>query len=1793
MIPGYQVRDQIHNGAHSIVYQAVRVDNQQPVILKVLRRDYPTAEELTRYRHEYKIIRSLKLAGVVKAFGLETYQHTLVMVIEDFGGQSLNRLTSHQAWLLEQFFPLAIQITKILGEIHAAHIIHKDINPSNLVFNPTTGIVKIIDFSIATQLNRIRPSLKSPNILEGTLPYLSPEQTGRMNCSLDYRSDFYSLGATFYEFLTGQRPFAAQDALELVHCHLAIQPPLPDQINASIPPTLSRIVMKLMAKNAEDRYQSSLGLTHDLERCFQQWEAAREINLFELGEQDICDRFVVPEKLYGRETEVQILLEAFARVSQGTSELVLVAGFSGVGKTAVVNEVHKPITRQKGYFIKGKYDQLNRNIPFSAFVQAFRSLMEQLLSESDVDLANWKTQIVAAVGESGQVLIEVIPELERIIGAQPPVPELSGSAAQNRFNLLFGKFVQVFATQDHPLVIFLDDLQWVDSASLNLLKLLMEESETGYLLVLGAYRDNEVFSAHPLMLTLADLQKQGKTVKPLTLEPLSAVHINRLVADTLLCSIEIAAPLSQLVYQKTRGNPFFSTQFLQGVYGDGWITFEQEVGYWQCDLSRVRQLALTDDVVEFIVGRLQKLPTVTQEILKLAACIGNRFDLATLTIISQATQDAVATALWQGLQAGFVIPETETYKFVQGEPKQEQGLEDIAVGYRFLHDRVQQAAYMLIPSDQRDITHYQIGRLLLQQTPASAREEHIFELVSQLNYGAALITHQPERDELAQLNLIASRKARAATAYEAGCDYAAVGLSLLGEQAWQRQYDLSLSFHDLAADLASLRGDFEAMEQFVEPVIVQAHELLDQVNVYRTRILSHVFRYQQTEALVIGQQFLQQLGITFPATPTQQDIQQAIAEVDTALGERAVEDLIHLPRMTNRKTMAVLQILDSLLSAAHISGSLLLPLLAACAVKLSIQDGLTSISAFAYCYYGAVACGVIVRDYWQDVELGVQFGQLAFQVVTKLEDKLKKPEILCLTGLCILHRKFHIKDTLPRLQEGYAAALEIGNLEFVGYAAQNFSFNAFWCGQPLDTLEQQIRSYCQVLVQMNQLIPANYCCMHHQATLNLLGEAEDPTILSGEVFQEIEQLRQLNAAQDAAGIAFVYVHKLMLCYLFEDIELAETVATEFRPYLRASSGLVCEPAFYFYDSLIALAPLRAPSNLNSTSEEISEIRQWVDQNQQQLQQFWANYAPMNHQHKVDLVEAEKCRVLGQTLDAIELFDLAISRAKENKYIQEEALANELAAKFYLDWGKEKIAQVYLRDAHYAYNRWGAVAKVQQLAERYPNLLPQDPISSPKITTHQPTSSTMSTSQHGDALDFESLVKASQAISGELVLEQLLSTLMQILLENTGAQTGFLAFETKGQCVIEAIGSANKQIEVLQSIPLESTEANGNAPRFSASIFNYVARTQESLVLRDAFQEGNFTQDPYIQTHQVKSLLCAPLLNQTQLSGIVYLENNLTVGAFTNERLEILQLLSGQAAIAIDHARLYADLEQKVLDRTQALQDKNQELADTLDQLRSTQRQLIESEKMAALGSLVAGVAHEINTPVGTAVISASTLMTATLTIQNDWGKGNLKRSTLKNYLELASESSRLILSNLHRAGDLVQSFKQVAVDQTTLQVRTFAIKPYLEEVLANLVPQLKGTTHHLTVEGDDDLTLHSYPGAISQIVTNLVMNSLYHAYQPGEAGNLRFEIISQDPNLFIRYSDDGCGIPPENLSRVFEPFFTTGREHGGSGLGLHLVYNLVTQKLNGNIIVESALGLGATFMITLPVSVRSNTGGSN
>ncbi|MEG4307172.1 AAA family ATPase [Microcoleus sp. D3_18a_C4] len=1482
-IPGVAVQTLLYESANSLVYRAIREADKEPIILKLLKESYPTPQELVRYRTEYRITQELKEAGVVRVYDLQKYQNSLVMFVEDFGGESLTIWMQQRKFTLEEFFQIAIATTEALGQIHSANIIHKDINPSNIVYNPETGQLKIIDFGISTQLTRETPILKNPGILEGTLAYISPEQTGRMNRTLDYRTDFYSLGVTFYELLTGKLPFETKDALELVHCHIARQPVPPHEIEPEIPLIVSQIVSKLMAKNAENRYQSSLGIKQDLETCLFQLQATGNIETFTLGTRDITDRFLIPEKLYGRETEVFNLLSAFERVSTGSAEMMLVAGLSGIGKTAVVNEVHKPIARQRGYFIKGKYDQFQRNIPFSAFVQAFRELMGQLLSESDAHLQTWKTKILTALGESGQVLIDVIPELEHIIGAQSPALELSGTAAQNRFNLLMQKFVQVFTQAEHPLVMFLDDLQWADSASLKLLQVLMEDR--GHLLVLGAYRDNEVSPAHPFMLTVDEIVKSGAVVNTITLEPLSQRDINQLVADTLICNLSLAGPLTELVYQKTQGNPFFSTQFLKSLYEDGQIIFDWDVGHWQCDIAQAR-LTHASDVVEFMAVQLQKLPAITQEVLKLAACIGAQFDLETLAIVKEELPEQTASALWNALQEGLILVISEGYNFIQADTQSPPG--SVAnPTYKFLHDRVQQAAYSLIPENQKQATHLKIGQLLLPKYSDIEIEEKLFDIVGHLNQGIELINQLSEREALAKLNLEAGGKARNSTAYAAANIYLQTGIDLLRANCWESQYKLTLNLYVAATEAAYLNADFEGMEQMAAQVLQKAQTILDKVKIYEILIAAQTAQGKMLEAIAVGRKALEQLGVELPTEADEALIGKALQTLASQLQGRRVEELINLPVMTDLHTQATMQLLGMLIAPIYQGLPELLPLLSSTMVSLSFSFGNAPASSEGYGIHGTVLCSFL-----KQVKTGYAFGKLALSLLEHFNMREFKPVILLLFGAMIQHHQEAMRAAISTLKEGYTASMETGDFLYAGNNIGFYFHTNFFSGVELDTWEPEIAAYSAVMAQVKQYSAQVYLDMKQQMVLNLREDGILSDCLIGSAYDETVMIPKHHEVNEFTAIATAYIYKLLLAYCYGNYTAALAHIAQAKQYLMAVSGLVLVPIFHFYAALTHLGLFPTQPVIEQT-----ELLGLVEMDQTTLEE-WAQNAPMNYLHKWYLVEAERQRVLGNKAEAIEMYDRAIAGAKQNQFLNDEALANELAAKFYLNWDKEKFAQLYMIEAYYCYIQWGATAKVKDLETRYPQLLiPIQPGNKKTKNT-----ATVTATGWANNLDITTVMKASHAISGEILLHKLLSSLMKILMENAGAQRGYLILSTQGKLLIEAEGTINSEkVTVLQSISVE------NCQELSSAIVNYVARTQESVVLDDAVRERQFTNDPYIQKHQPKSILCVPLINQSQIISIVYLENNLTAGAFTPERVELLKVLSGQAAISIQNSKLYTEV----------------------------------------------------------------------------------------------------------------------------------------------------------------------------------------------------------------------------------------------------------------------------------------------
>ncbi|MDJ0695612.1 ATP-binding sensor histidine kinase [Mastigocoleus sp. MO_188.B34] len=1771
-ISGYTITEQLYLGSRTAVYRAVDKNQQFTVVIKVLQREYPTFGELVQFRNQYGIAKNLPIAGIIQPLSLERFGNGYALIMADWGGISLDKYMQQQSLDLGDVLAIAIQLADILQDLNSFRVIHKDIKPANILIHPQSKQVKLIDFSIASLLPKETQEIQNPNVLEGTLSYLAPEQTGRMNRGIDYRSDFYAIGVTLYQLLTGRLPFVADDPLELVHCHIAKIATAVHQVNTNVPKILGAIVAKLMAKNAEDRYQSALGLKHDLQFGLNQWKETGSIAEFDLGQRGLCDRFLVPEKLYGREAEVQTLLDTFDRVADGNSELMLVAGFSGIGKTAVVNEVHKPIVKQRGYFIKGKFDQFNRNIPFSAFVQAFRDLIRQLFSESDIQLQHWKSKILAALGENAQVIVELIPELEQIIGAQAPAPELSGTAAQNRFNLLFQRFIQVFTTSEHPLVIFVDDLQWADSASLSLIQVLMSDIKTGCLLLLGAYRDNEVFAAHPLMLSLNDMKNAGATIHTITLQPLNFTSLNHLIADTLHAPVSVVQPLTELVMQKTQGNPFFATQFLKALYQDQLITFDSDLGHWQCDMVKVRDAALTSDVVELMAQQLQKLPEVTQEILKLAACIGAQFDLTTLAIVSQQSQTGVATILWKALQEGLILPQSDLYKFYLGEAQTTEQQPNETFSYKFLHDRVQQAAYSLIPDNCKQVTHLQIGQLLLQGLSGQEIIEQIFEIVNQLNLGRGTISNTMQKQQLAQLNLQAGQKAKLSAAYQAAQNYCEIGMDLLTTKAWQTNYALMYALHREAAETAYLCSNFERAEALYAVTLAHAQTPLDKAVVYRIQMTQYQLQGRNAEAIAIQRQSLQLLGWVMPVTPEsiQATLNEEIATVNRFLEQQTIESILLLPKMEDENIAELLRILQILFYAAWLDGQPILGLLAVAKMTtFSLQYGNSDMSPFGYVGYGLIA-NVLLKEF----ATAYQFGDMAVQLCEQFDNADVRGMTNFLFAADVHSWSRPIREADIYYDNAYKYGMDAGNWLTVGFMMMQSGSDRLTSGKNLDELYAIATTHAEFLRHIKSFENLDALIVGViQPIRNLLGLTHTCLTFDDDCFSESKYLEKYS--DTLYHLAWLYSVKIRHSYLFENQAAYPDLIPQLSIIENTVSSHAKVPSSVFYVALMHI------SLAESARDEKERQLHWqaLIPLEEKLSQ-WQTACPENILHKCLLIQAEKARLNGQKLEAINLYEQAITTAQAHEYSYEEALANELAAKFYLDWGKEKVAATYMQEAYYCYAKWGAKAKTDDLEKRYPQLLApifqQEQINY-RTTIQKNISQTITsntTLSNSSILDLATVMKASQAISEEIHLNQLLSTLVSVVIENAGADKGVFVSPRLSEFIIEAVVTFEGQGEA-PKISVTPSELLEQSPQIPRSLIQLVSRTCETLVINNLDAYTKFAGDCYFDRNQPQSILCMPILHQGKLTGILYLENNFVKEAFTHDRIQLLNLLCSQAAISLENARLYENLEQKVQERTQ-------ELSHALEKLKATQNKLVESEKMAALGSLVAGIAHEINTPVGTSITVASNLAVKTQNFVNNIAQGQLKRSTLNNYLQIAQQSSDLLLQNLNRTGELVNSFKQVAVDQTNLELRKFRVKEYIEGVLLSLTPKLKQSPHKIKVSGDENLKINSYAGSLAQIITNLVINSLTHGYPQGEAGQLNFEILSENQHIKIIYSDDGCGIPEENLDKIFQPFFTTKRNQGGTGLGLHIVYNLITHKLHGSIDVNSQVGKGTQFIIIIP-----------
>ncbi|EGK85322.1 GAF domain-containing protein [Microcoleus vaginatus PCC 9802] len=1831
-IPGVAVLALIYESSTSLVYRGHNEQNNQPVIIKLIKEDYPTPEELNRYKREYEITANLsQLDGVVKVYKLQQVRNSLAMILEDFGGESLKIFMASQKFTILGFLTTAIKVAETLGEIHGKTVIHKDINPSNIVFNPATGQVKLIDFSISTASNLENIPSKNHNFLEGTLAYMSPEQTGRMNRVVDYRTDFYSLGVTFYEILAGQLPFPTTDPMELVHCHIAKQPVPLAEIAPEIPQTVSDIVMKLLAKTPEERYQSAWGLKADLESCLFQWQTSGVVSEFPLGRQDISDKFQIPQKLYGRQREVETLLAAFERVAatnnrgyrtedsqisvikkeskskkesplsvlargqhKSRSEMMLIAGYSGIGKSAMVKILDKPITRRRGYFIWGKFDQYKRTIPYSAVVSAFSELVRQLLTESEAQLAVWREKLRSSFGQNGQIIIDVIPEVELIVGAQSPVAELGPTESLNRFNLVFQNFIRVFCQPEHPLVIFLDDLQWADSATLKLIELMMTDEATQYLFLIGAYRDNEVSPTHPLMMTVETLRNQEAIINQIALSPLGVENITHLIAETLHSDRESVKPLAELVISKTDGNPFFVNQFLQTLYQENLLVFHPpqsgSKGGWHWDMTQIEQCAITDNVVDLMVQKLRKLPTSTQQVLRLVACLGNEFDLNTLSLIHEKEASETFSHLLPAIKSGLILPTSE----LESKSLDYVMFPLLILNYKFLHDRVQQAAYALIDDSQKKAVHLKIGRQILENTPAEYRADRIFELVDHLNVARSLIKDDRELIELATLNLDAARRAKDATAYVAALQYLTAGMDGLSADIWDAHYDLAFALHMERANVEYLNGYFEKSEEFINITLEKARSPLEKVEIYNLLIVQYTLRAKYEEAVKAGIQALDLLGIDLPLDGLQKVISEEFAAATNILAGREIASLIDAPEMTVPDKKVAVKLITNLLTSAYLKNPDLWKVSVLKGVNLSLQYGLVPEASLCYAGYG-MFLNAVSGDY----KAAYQFGLLSLNLSEKSGNIGLKCRA-CSSLVSIFYYWFnHIKDSHAISNEGYQAALESGDLEYAGYILSNRIANSFFQGKEISQILADTSRYLQFSQKTKNQLVTDILLGVELILRNLSKLTPEKFVFESEDISEAEYVHNCQAHQNLYSLCLYQIRKCQVMYWYGNFNEALQLAFEVEKQLSFITGAIpaTEWNFFFSLTLAAVFP-------NVSEDKQKEYLEKLEENQKQMK-IWADNCAENFLHKYLLVQAEIARISKKDSEAVELYDFSINLAQDNEFVQNEALANELAAKFWLSKGKYQYAKIHLREAHSCYLRWGAVRKVEDLEQKYPQLREMTPLNG-SFNNNQ-TTTTIHTSTGSDArvLDLATVMKASLAISSEIVLDKLLASLMRISLENAGAQLGFLILVRDGQLLISAKASVfAEDVAVLQFTPV------GDYHDLPVTVINYVERTRSDLVLSNAAAEGLFTADPYIAKHQLQSILCTPIINQGKLIGILYLENNLTVGAFTPHRLEVLRLLSSQVAISLENALLYNSVEQKVQERTQELNEKNERLEQTLRELKLTQAQLIQTEKMSSLGQMVAGVAHEINNPVS--------FIYGNLNPASEYVKDLLKLIELyqQHYpepadeileeietieLEFLSEDLQKLLDSMkvgaERIRDIVLSLRNFSrLDEA--QMKSVDIHQGIDSTVMLLQPRLRKEGGRLGIEVIKNYStlplITCYASQLNQVFMNILTNAidaLLVARDCPENSHQQPTItisteVTDRNSAIIRIADSGPGMSTEVLHKIFDPFFTTKPVGSGTGLGLSISHSIVVSSHGGKLTCVSAPGEGSEFIIEIPIAPR-------
>ena len=1488
IVPGYIIGEEMGGGPLLALHRARRRSDGQAVLLKTVRGGMHAGTAVQQLQRELWVSRQLNIDGVTRVLDLVEAGDTTALVLEDLGCRPLDRILKAGPLELETALGIAVELAQILSTLHRSGFTHLNIQPRNILVNTETGRVQLTGLGLASQAPREMHGDLGPRMLEKAMAYTSPEQTGRTARLVDYRTDFYSLGITLYETLTGRLPFASDDPLELMHAHVAKQPMPPSECHPGIPEMVSNIVLKLMAKPAEERYQGCEGLRADLARCLQDLRATGRIQSFPLGEHDVPERFELPQRLYGRESEVKSLVQALDDVGQGTAQVVLVSGPPGVGKTSLVQRLRRQVLVRRGYFITGKWDELERPTPYSGVLESFRDLVRQLLTEEAARLAEYRRQMVEALGPNLGALVGIVPEIRAITGEPPPLPAVGSAEARNRLHRCMQQFVRVFS-ETQPLVVFFDDLQWADPSSLEFIKAtIITGKKGGNVLLIGACRDNALVPGHPLFEAFDEIRDAGIPVTTLHLGPLGPPELERLVADALRTGAEDVAPLVDLVYQKTAGNPYFTKAFLTSLREEGILAFEPQSG-WTWNVSRVAGAEAAENAVALTAQRIAQLSEGTRRVVSLAAALGHHFEVKTLAAI-----------------CGHGAEETEAHLI---EACEERVLLKYGEGYRFEHDQVQEATYTLIPDEARPETHLRISRLLRDQA-GEDKPARIFEIVDHLNRAVSILKSLEEQEDAVRLNLDAGLKAKRTAAFPSAFQYFSIGITLLDPNAWEKTYDLALALHSEAAETASLTADFQEAERLVKLVHDHAKTVFDEIPAYETEISIAYARRREAEAVRIALRVLGLLGVDLPEDPSTEDALAAAREIQRAVKSERLPAPKDGRPMTDPSKLAAMHLLARPFMAAAWTNPRLPTMLVGKLVDLTVRFGHSPVSPFAYVVAGVTLCTVL-----DEYEGGYETGAFGLKLCEHPESARWRSMSQFMFSIGISPWRGHLDSALAGLSEAYRLGLESGDLTTASTSAFAYCQTGLYAGVELTKLEKQIQDYYEEVVQSGVERMAGGVLLVHQVVGTLLGRTKNAEEWAGGQRSVNEAYRKWHERADPSLQQFLLSQKMMLHQFLRQHDQAfeAAVRSESLPMGVAEAK---ESPSDFYVCLCLLGRHKEWSK-GDRDRTLAIVQTKLEKMQRR-----AHAAPMNYQHKVDLVEAERFRVLGEMARAVPLYEKAIEGARENRYVHEEALANEMAAEFYLGLGSSRIAAMYLKEAASAYRRWGAWAKLEQLHDRYPELLSQAP-QPPAPLLGVKASPDNNLEAPSNALDMTSIERAARALGGELDLGRLVHKLLAILLQNAGAQRGALLRDENGKVVIEAIASVDEdEVRFPMDVPLESSED------LCRTVVRYVSRTYETVVLGDATQSDRFTGDPYIEREKPKSILCTPILHQGKPVAILYLENNRIQNAFVEDRLTAVQLISSQAAAALENARLHEDLKQEVGVRRQA----EEELRRALDEV---------------------------------------------------------------------------------------------------------------------------------------------------------------------------------------------------------------------------------------------------------------------